>query len=39
MERLIDANTFPRSMKTEIFNGYGNEVAGLYKGMDLSQQY
>ncbi len=38
-ERLIDTSTFPRSMQTQIFNGYGNEVAGLYKGMDLTKQY
>ena len=25
--------------KTEIFNGYGEEVAGLYKGMDLKKYY
>jgi len=26
-------------MNTEIFNGYGNQVAGLYSGMDLIRNY
>ena len=28
-----------RRRKTQIFNGYGDEVAGLYKGMDLKKLF
>ncbi len=28
-----------RRRRTELFNGYGDEVAGLYAGMDLSQSF
>lgn len=28
-----------RKIRTEIFNGYGDQVAGLYEGMDLIQNY
>ena len=30
---------FPDRRETEKFNGYGEEVAGLYAGMDLQQQF
>jgi len=26
-------------MKTQVFNGYGDQVAGLYQGMDLRRNY
>ncbi|MGB0960926.1 MAG: protein-methionine-sulfoxide reductase catalytic subunit MsrP [Halocynthiibacter sp.] len=29
----------PRREKTEMFNGYGEQVAHLYKGMDLAKHY
>jgi sulfoxide reductase catalytic subunit YedY len=28
-----------RSMRTQMFNGYGDQVASLYKGMDLRKNY
>ena len=35
-ERRIDGrNIFSSKIKTEMFNGYGEHVAGLYAGMDL----
>ncbi|MBS1815916.1 MAG: protein-methionine-sulfoxide reductase catalytic subunit MsrP [Acidobacteria bacterium] len=38
-ERRIDASFIPRTIPTQPFNGYGNEVAALYKGMDLNRYY
>lgn len=38
-ERRIDSAFLPHTVPTEMFNGYGNEVAGLYKGMDLNRNY
>jgi sulfoxide reductase catalytic subunit YedY len=38
-ERRIDTSTFPRTIPTLPFNGYGNEVASLYAGMDLNKFY
>lgn len=39
-ERRIDGrNIFSSKIKTEIFNGYGEHVAGLYAGMDLRKFY
>lgn len=38
-ERRIGAGVFAPRMKTELFNGYANEVAGLYSGMDLARYY
>lgn len=35
-ERVLGSAYFTPRRKTEIFNGYGAEVAGLYKDMDLS---
>jgi sulfoxide reductase catalytic subunit YedY len=26
-------------VKTQMFNGYGEQVAGMYKGMDLARYY
>ncbi len=36
-ERRIDTGTFPRTVPTLPFNGYADQVAGLYKGMDLNK--
>lgn len=39
-ERRIDGrNIFSSKIKTEMFNGYGEHVAGLYAGMDLRKFY
>jgi sulfoxide reductase catalytic subunit YedY len=38
-ERRIDSSLLPRSVETQIFNGYGDQVAGLYSGMDLKRYY
>jgi sulfoxide reductase catalytic subunit YedY len=37
--RMIGGGWFARKHKTEPFNGYGEEVAGLYAGMDLRRFY
>jgi sulfoxide reductase catalytic subunit YedY len=37
--RLIGEGLFSRKHKTEIFNGYADQVASLYSGMDLKKQY
>ncbi len=38
-ERRIDASAFPHSIPTLPFNGYGDQVASLYSGMDLKKYY
>jgi sulfoxide reductase catalytic subunit YedY len=38
-ERRIDSSPFPHSIATQMFNGYGDQVAGLYAGMDLTRYY
>jgi sulfoxide reductase catalytic subunit YedY len=38
-ERRIDASAFPHSVATLPFNGYGDQVASLYNGMDLRKNY
>ncbi len=38
-ERILGASIFTPKRKTEIFNGYGDQVASLYKRMDLSKQF
>lgn len=38
-ERKIGAGLFAAREPTLKFNGYGNEVAGLYSGMDLAKNY
>ncbi|MGH8265268.1 MAG: protein-methionine-sulfoxide reductase catalytic subunit MsrP [Steroidobacterales bacterium] len=38
-ERRIGANLFADRIPTQPFNGYANEVAGLYQGMDLRRSY
>jgi sulfoxide reductase catalytic subunit YedY len=37
-ERRIDAG-FPHTIDTQMFNGYGDQVASLYAGMNLSKYY
>ena len=36
-ERKLGANFWDPKTKTQMFNGYGDEVAHLYKGMDLTK--
>jgi len=38
-ERVIGAGLFGSRRETEMFNGYGEEVASLYDGMDLQKNY
>jgi sulfoxide reductase catalytic subunit YedY len=38
-ERRIDASAFPHTIATQMFNGYGDQVASLYAGMDLTKYY
>jgi len=38
-ERRIDASFLPKSIPTLMFNGYGDQVAGMYAGMDLRRYY
>jgi methionine sulfoxide reductase catalytic subunit len=38
-ERFIGAGTFARRQPTLPFNGYGEDVAGLYAGLDLREWY
>jgi len=38
-ERRIGANLFAERIPTQPFNGYANEVASLYQGMDLRRNY
>ncbi|MDE2915093.1 MAG: protein-methionine-sulfoxide reductase catalytic subunit MsrP [Paracoccaceae bacterium] len=38
-ERPVGAGFFARRKPTLMFNGYGEEVASLYAGMDLSRNY
>lgn len=38
-ERRIDSSTFPRTIPTLMFNGYGDQVASMYSGMDLKKYY
>ena len=38
-ERVIGAGIFGNRRQTEMFNGYGDEVAGLYAGMDLRENF
>jgi len=38
-ERRIGGGLFARRISTEMFNGYADEVAHLYEGMDLSRYY
>ncbi len=38
-ERAIGNDIFAPRIKTEMFNGYGDQVAHLYSGMDLKKYY
>jgi len=38
-ERRIGADIFAPKQPTLMFNGYGEQVAGLYSGMDLARNY
>ena len=38
-ERRIDSSAFPRTIPTQMFNGYADQVASLYNGMDLKRYY
>ncbi|WP_116132677.1 protein-methionine-sulfoxide reductase catalytic subunit MsrP [Tropicimonas sp. IMCC34043] len=38
-ERRIGSGLFAKRQPTEMFNGYGAEVAGLYSGMDLARNF
>src|SRR3954462_1587786 len=38
-ERRIGAPLFKQRQPTLMFNGYGDQVAGLYKGMDLKKYF
>lgn len=38
-ERRIGAPLFKQRQPTLMFNGYGDQVAGLYKGMDLRKNF
>ncbi len=38
-ERPIGAGLFAKRKKTLMFNGYADQVAGLYAGMDLTKNY
>jgi sulfoxide reductase catalytic subunit YedY len=38
-ERRIDSSPFPKTIPTQMFNGYGDQVASLYSGMDLKKYY
>ncbi len=38
-ERKLGGGLFAKRVPTQMFNGYGDEVAGLYRGMDLKKFY
>jgi sulfoxide reductase catalytic subunit YedY len=39
-ERLLNTNSFlPKIVPTQMFNGYGDQVAGLYAGLDLRKNF
>jgi sulfoxide reductase catalytic subunit YedY len=38
-ERLVGSGIFAKKRETEMFNGYADEVASLYDGMDLTKFY
>jgi sulfoxide reductase catalytic subunit YedY len=38
-ERVIGGGLFSARIPTKMFNGYGDEVASLYTGMDLKKQF
>jgi methionine sulfoxide reductase catalytic subunit len=38
-ERRIDSSAFPHTIPTQPFNGYADQVASMYAGMDLKKFY
>jgi sulfoxide reductase catalytic subunit YedY len=38
-ERRIDSSLLPRTIPTLMFNGYSDQVASMYAGMDLKKYY
>ena len=38
-ERRIDSSAFPHTIPTQMFNGYGDQVASMYTGMDLRKNF
>ena len=38
-ERRLDGSFFGKRIKTLMFNGYGDQVASMYNGMDLRKNY
>ncbi len=38
-ERRIDSSALPHYIPTQMFNGYSDQVASLYSGMDLKKYY
>jgi len=38
-ERRIDSSFLPHTIPTQMFNGYGDEVASMYAGMNLKKYY
>jgi sulfoxide reductase catalytic subunit YedY len=38
-ERRIDSSLLPRNIPTLMFNGYSDQVASMYAGMDLKKYY
>jgi methionine sulfoxide reductase catalytic subunit len=38
-ERRIDSSLLPRTIPTQMFNGYSDQVASLYTGMNLKKYY
>jgi sulfoxide reductase catalytic subunit YedY len=38
-ERRIDSSPFPKTIPTQMFNGYADQVASLYSGMDLKKNF
>jgi sulfoxide reductase catalytic subunit YedY len=38
-ERRIDSSFLPHTIPTQMFNGYSDQVAGMYAGMDLRKNY
>jgi len=39
VERRLDGSLFPDNIPTQMFNGYAEEVADLYRGMDLIENH
>jgi sulfoxide reductase catalytic subunit YedY len=38
-EQRLDGSLLPKRIETQMFNGYGDEVASLYSGMDLRKYF